>query len=364
VTGLRYGAVLSFMALTIVLWHLVSRWSSWQFPDHIVGVLAALSLVVGLASAGMHPLGEGGAFGWPLLAIAYYWWLFRQDTASQPRDWMHALGLWWMVLFVGIEASWQIAQRLEGVWHRLPWLLVPALAVSAVGKHLPRWPVARHLETYQIRGAIPVLALGALMLVVLNLGDSGGAEGLPYLPLLNPLDVSVMLFGLAGAVWWLSLPPERRADLVAGFFRLPQPKSGGSGILSTGPRATASFLLPAIVAALAFLWLNSALIRALHHTLGTPIDPLGILESFPVQAAISILWGVLGFTAMIMATRRGWRIVWMAGAALMGAVVVKLFLIDLAGSGSLARIVSFLSVGTLLLVTGYFSPLPPTEKAN
>lgn len=364
VTGFRYGAVLSFMALTIVLWHLISRLLSWQFPDRIVGVLAALSLVVGLASAGLHPLGEGGAFGWPLFAIAYYWWLYRQDTAGQPQDWMHALGLWWMVLFVGFEASWQIGQRLEGVWYRLPWLLVPALALWAVGKRLPRWPVARRLETYQIRGAVPVLALGALMLVVLNLGDSGAAEGLPYVPLLNPLDVSVMLFGLAAAVWWLDLTPENRADPFSGFFRLPQPKSNGSEVLATPPPVTPSFLPPAIVAALAFLWLNSALIRALHHALGTPIDPLGIMESFPVQAAISILWGVLGFTAMILATRRGWRIVWLAGAALMGAVVVKLFVIDLAGSGSLARVVSFLSVGTLLLVTGYFSPLPPTEKAN
>ena len=50
---------------------------------------------------------------------------------------------------------------------------------------------------------------------------------------------------------------------------------------------------------------------------------------------------------------------WIAGATLMGAVVLKLFLVDLGNSGTLERIVSFLGVGLLLLVVGYFAPVPP-----
>jgi uncharacterized membrane protein len=49
----------------------------------------------------------------------------------------------------------------------------------------------------------------------------------------------------------------------------------------------------------------------------------------------------------------------LAGAGLLGVVVVKLFLIDLAGHGSIERIVSFVAVGLLLLVIGWFSPVPP-----
>lgn len=44
--------------------------------------------------------------------------------------------------------------------------------------------------------------------------------------------------------------------------------------------------------------------------------------------------------------------------------VAKLFLLDLAGQGTIERIISFIVVGALLLVVGYFSPVPPTEKAN
>ena len=66
---------------------------------------------------------------------------------------------------------------------------------------------------------------------------------------------------------------------------------------------------------------------------------------------------------MVVATRRALRPVWLAGAALMGVVVVKLFLIDLSGIGTVERIVSFIGVGLLMLVVGYFSPVPPRQEA-
>jgi uncharacterized membrane protein len=53
------------------------------------------------------------------------------------------------------------------------------------------------------------------------------------------------------------------------------------------------------------------------------------------------------------------RAVWITGAALMAVVVVKLFLVDLGNAGTLGRIVSFLGVGVLLLIVGYFAPVPP-----
>ena len=48
----------------------------------------------------------------------------------------------------------------------------------------------------------------------------------------------------------------------------------------------------------------------------------------------------------------------------MGVVVVKLFLVELGDSGSLTRIVSFLGVGLLLLVVGYFAPVPPRAELD
>ena len=44
-------------------------------------------------------------------------------------------------------------------------------------------------------------------------------------------------------------------------------------------------------------------------------------------------------------------------------VVAKLLLVDMAGVGTLYRIVSFIGVGLLMLVIGYVSPLPPAAPA-
>ncbi len=58
------------------------------------------------------------------------------------------------------------------------------------------------------------------------------------------------------------------------------------------------------------------------------------------------------------------RTAWLAGAILLGVVIAKLFLVDLSRSGSVERIVSFVGVGVLMLIVGYFSPLPPAREVR
>jgi uncharacterized membrane protein len=51
----------------------------------------------------------------------------------------------------------------------------------------------------------------------------------------------------------------------------------------------------------------------------------------------------------------------MAGATLLAVVVFKLFTVDLASLSTLSKIGTFLAVGLLLLLVGYFSPVPPAH---
>jgi uncharacterized membrane protein len=175
-----------------------------------------------------------------------------------------------------------------------------------------------------------------------SVASRGDSAPLPYVPLLNPLDLSVMLICGAAALWWTALDESQRQR-----------------VWMSDPRG-----LVALAAALVFLWLNSALIRALHYSMGAPLDLNGIMQSVVVQAALSIFWGLLGFVSMVIAGRKRWRVVWIVGATLMCVVILKLFAIDLSGRGTLARIISFLTVGALLLVTGYLSPLPPRSTTE
>ena len=110
--------------------------------------------------------------------------------------------------------------------------------------------------------------------------------------------------------------------------------------------------------------MNAALCRTLHHWAGVPFDFDSLTQSTLVQTALSIFWTVLALAAMLTATRRASRRVWLTGAILLAVTIVKLFVVDLSRVGSFERIVSFVGVGLLTLVIGYFSPLPPSAKED
>ena len=74
---------------------------------------------------------------------------------------------------------------------------------------------------------------------------------------------------------------------------------------------------------------------------------------------MSITWTLVAISAMLVANRQRERELWYGGTGLLLVVMVKLFLVDLAQVGTIERIVSFVGVGALMLLVGYFSPLPP-----
>jgi uncharacterized membrane protein len=171
----------------------------------------------------------------------------------------------------------------------------------------------------------------------MNLTNSGDPAPLPYLPFINPLDLSQVAFLL----------------LALGSLRLLTPTA----------RVRREQLL-IVLAACSFVWLTAVLTRSLHHYLDIPFDLSILLDDTRVQSAISILWTAIGMAAMLLASRRLMRPPWIAGAALVGVVLVKMFFIDLGASGTVERIVSFLVVGSLLVATGYFSPIPPRQAED
>ena len=68
--------------------------------------------------------------------------------------------------------------------------------------------------------------------------------------------------------------------------------------------------------------------------------------------------------AWIVGSRRRHRGVWLAGASLMGIVLLKLMLVDRRYFGDLAGIVSFMAVGGLLVLVGRIAPTPPRSVAS
>ena len=345
----QLGAALGYVAMIAVLLMLLSARLQWRFPSLVALYLPALSMLSALfyAFAHTHPFAQWGGAGWLVLMTVHYWILRRvdaMDSNTEPCRWLHALACWMLALVIAWEANWQIEFVAGGVWPQLPWGLVPALLLAWLSRRrrLPQWPLAKFAEVYRIRGAVPLAVFAVAWIVFINLTSAGDSRWLPYLPFINPLDVSVALCGAALALWWTSLTEEQRHVVWPMDFK---------GLLAGA-------------AALAFLWLNSALLRTLHHNWDTPLDMPGMTQSTLVQTSLSVFWGILGFAAMTLAARKHWRYVWIVGGVLMGVVVAKLFLVDLSSIGTLARITSFLSVGVLLLVTGYLAPLPPRRGVH
>ena len=93
-------------------------------------------------------------------------------------------------------------------------------------------------------------------------------------------------------------------------------------------------------------------------------DPVGLgrrIAGRVINAAIgvaiyAIMFLPLGETAATGYIRQpAWA------AVLIAVVVAKLFFVELGNRGGLERIISFIGVGVLLLVVGYFAPLPPRK---
>ena len=331
------GSGIAFSAASRRLHWPIARWPA----------LVQLPLFIALACiTPQHPFGNGGWLGWPLALAAHYWLLRRHqddDLGHIGRvwlGWVHtgsflliaALGAWelhWWAASSGLaHSAWTVAAA----------MLVPALLLVAVSRDAARhWPLEPFRREYILRGGRVLAIAVVLWMWFANFSHDGSSEPLPYLPLLNALDLGHLLGGLAIAMWLLRLRNAEtgaalpaRADVVYG-----------------------------ITGATAFVWLNGMLLRTLHHWARIPYQLEPMINSLLVQAALSLFWTVLAFALMIFARQRRHRLPWMVGATLMGVVVVKLFLVDFSQLSGIERIVSFLGVGVLMVLMGYFVPLPP-----
>ena len=335
---------LLFLAGSCVALSLLSRALRWQRARFPALAVLPLMIVVGAidAAAEAHPLAHLGWLAWPLTLAAQLWVLRRHEERDHDYfRFLHVGQLWLFALLASWELAWITDQAVGGgrVWGTIAWAAVPALLLGLLASRASRlpWPVRDNLPTYVLLGAAPLALFLWGWVVVVNVTSDGNARPLPYVPLLNPLDLAQAGALLAIVAWLRCLKAQSLGDYAGEH---------------------PGFTYGALGAA-AFVGLNGTLLRTLHHWADVPFALRALLDSMLVQASLSIFWTVLALCAMVLATRRQLRALWLAGGVLMGIVVLKLFLIDLPNVGSVERIVSFLGVGALMLVIGYLSPVPP-----
>ncbi len=332
------SGIVGFTAFTILFATLLRNAMPWARLGWIVAVGIVLGVplasITGMAADG--PFDGGGWIAWLGFGLVAGFALHRlRDPLQRALSIAHVALLFTLPLLVGLELS-QLSrepfQLADGWTHVLT--ILPLFFVLVASWRAPRvvaWPLADLFPVYRMRWFVP--AAGVLLLWWLaGLGQPGNTAPLPFVPLANPLEL--MQFAILLVLWFA---------VRDGTFAWPH---GNERILRNA-------LLLAT-----FVTLTFATLRAVHHATGLAWD-YALLDSMVAQTSLTVVWSVVGMAAWIAGSKRVSRPLWLAGALLMGIVLAKLALVDRAHMGNIAGIVSFIAVGLLLTVVGYFAPSPP-----
>ncbi|AZO85625.1 hypothetical protein BOO88_27590 [Stutzerimonas stutzeri] len=335
--------LLGIAAVSVALWTVLALRLKWPSLGGLGTVLIPAAALVLLAAwhSRYHPAANFGWLAWAAVFVVHFMSL-RRLAPMLPAPVLsvaHVLGCWLLMGVLALELRYALLVLSEqyNAWRWLGWAILPSLylVLMAAPRAWP-WPVSAYSREYRVYAAAPLALLMLGWFWLANIASEGNAEPLPYVPLINPLELG-LLFALFGVyVWSRSAMPQLavRKDYAA---------------ITTQGVAGASL----------FVFFTALVMRTAHHWSAVPFELDLLLESMRVQAGLSIVWTLMALSLMIGGHLRRRREVWLIGAALIGVVVAKLFFVELSNRGGLARIVSFIGVGVLLLVVGYFAPLPP-----
>jgi len=346
-TGLlENNAELFFFAFSMYYLYILARtlrWTPALKPQvlllPLMAVMAFINFVDFYAN---NPFARYGFVSWITAFTVQYLLLYRSEDVWHRRlvAFWHR-GTLWLAYFV---FTWICAQAVShhvpGLqnWGHVMWGFIPAIGIMILIylRDRSEWPLRHFAQDYLGVGLFPVaIYLTAWVITVCFL--EGSPKPLPYIPGVNPHEMA-QLFAMVAIFDWL----------------IRWKKNEVPPIKTLNPDH-----LLVVLAAIAFLWLNSVVARSVHFYNDVSYSLAPMIHSALFQTSISIVWTLTAFVLMGTATRSGSRMLWFTGAVLLGMVVLKLFMVDLADIGTVARIVSFLTVGVLMLVIGYFSPLPP-----
>ncbi|VXB00788.1 conserved membrane hypothetical protein [Luteimonas sp. 9C] len=302
-----------------------------------LALAAALPLAYLQAVAHQQPFAGNGLWAWLVFAALGVRSLLclRVGEGGFARA---AQFVWWLLWPFAVSLLLvQLSERMDGGdgWSLVA-AVTPWLAITSVA--LLRWSWLTHPlgATFDpMRAAFRTVCCALLALWwLLALGSAGNAAPLPWIALINPLDLAqvAVLLLIARWLWRGDSPFDGRA-------RVP--------MLSAG----------------AFLLVTVITLRGAHHWGGVPWSS-ALVGSSLAQTSLTVVWSVLGVLGWVIGSRRGQRMLWLAGAALMAIVLAKLVLVDRSHLGNLWGIGSFIAYGLLCTVVGFFAPAPPRAPAS
>jgi len=316
------------------------------------GGIAAAALALGIPAALLlpfahdHPFGGFGSAAW--LVYAALGWrslICLRDTGAGVRFVAHGGWLWSWVTAIAVTALHFAGEADMGDGWLWVGVGLPVLAFAALLQLRPALlapPLAYVGNSAEHHDGFNDYRRALLASAWLVLGMSWG--------------VSLFFPGESAPLPWMSLLNPLELLQIGTLALLAQRAWAGRGTMGSQTGVT-------VFALAAFAWVTFATLRATHHWGGTDWSP-SMLDDSVVQTALTVVWSVLGVLGWIFGSKRGDRLLWGAGAVLMGVVLLKLLLIDRGHLGNLFGIVSFIAYGLLCTAVGYFAPAPPRRAAS
>jgi len=270
-------------------------------PIAVAATLVSLALSWYAISAPLHGRREGAA----LLALALLYGAIAAALFVRTRLRDLTTLYWGIALVLGAFAD---ALLLDGTYAVLGW--------AAVGAALA-WLSARAREQRLLIGAAAYLALALGHAVGFEAPPSDLFVARPH-PGAGAPAILIVAVALAALAYFTTIRPGRRA---------------------------ASWL----AGVLALYGLSLSILE-----LAMGIFSEGLQTEFQRgHTAVSAFWGLLGL-ALLYAGLKRWRSLRLAGLALFAVSLGKIFIYDLPSLSSVTRALSFLAVGAVLLLGGFF----------
>ena len=343
------NAFLLFVTVSLLLAHYMQNkldWPMLRYP--VLGQLYAMLAIFWSAVVFRfdHPLAEYGWLCWPIAIATLYFILYRNrdEVRKSVLQWQHMIGFWFLLVFVTWEAVWLSNHWIGGhSWRDMTYALVPALIMLFLLTKGPviRWPIGAYYNWFRVYAAAPVMLVLALFAFDVGITHEGDPSPLPYVPLVNPVDLMVGF-----VLYLLLLWRNHIAKIDIPFARKIDPRFFGYAL-----------------AAGAFLWMNGIIARSVHFWFGVAHNIDALVGSTIFQASISVVWTLTALTVMSLASKRGRRESWFVGLGLFVVTVIKLFLVDISREHELTMIISLIVVALLAIAFGYYlSPLPPRRE--
>ncbi|HHR5807918.1 TPA: DUF2339 domain-containing protein [Providencia alcalifaciens] len=296
-----------------------------------------------------NPMGRGeGSLIWPVIlgsSVLFVMHAYRTQNLYIRRG-MHVANLWLIIGFVATQVHWFVVNLPWGMHELGYFIYIMSMTLLVLVlywlQHNKFVPMRRKglLYWYSI---LPLMAVLVVLSSWSNLED-GKLTFWSYVPLVNPLD-EAGLFSIAALLL-----------MRKGFMeKLRKVTPLETGVLNG---------LMVVIIGLTLLWYNGIILRATADFANITWNRYILFDSRLVQTVLSISWGIAALVCMVIAAVKKSRVWWFGGAAIFVCVIAKLFLIDVYGQDGISRAVSFIAVAVLILVVGYFSPLPPKHKMD